>query len=262
MTSGKPRTRTVRGKIPTKTVLGIPIVALRLKEISSVVVKLIETSGKKTFFYVNAHCLNIAGKDHVYKKILQRGTLVYADGMGPILASRILGRPLLERTSAPDFIEEIFDIAQEKKWSFYLLGGEADVVQKAAKFLQKKFPRLKIAGYSPGFFAGNNEIIEKINRAKPDIVLVGIGTPRQEKWIADNINRVNADTFWAVGGLFDFFSGKRKRAPIWVQRLGFEWAFRLAQEPRRLWKRYLFGNIHFLLTVFGETKFFSQKTSH
>lgn len=141
MTSGKPRTRTVRGKIPTKTVLGIPIVALRLKEISSVVVKLIETSGKKTFFYVNAHCLNIAGKDHVYKKILQRGTLVYADGMGPILASRILGRPLLERTSAPDFIEEIFDIAQEKKWSFYLLGGEADVVQKAAKFLQKKISK-------------------------------------------------------------------------------------------------------------------------
>lgn len=134
--------------------------------------------------------------------------------------------------------------------------------RKRQSSYRKKFPRLKIAGYSPGFFAGNNEIIEKINRAKPDIVLVGIGTPRQEKWIADNINRVNADTFWAVGGLFDFFSGKRKRAPIWVQRLGFEWAFRLAQEPRRLWKRYLFGNIHFLLTVFGETKFFSQKTSH
>lgn len=249
-----------RGKIPTKMVLGIPIAALRLKEISFVIARLIETSGKKTFFYVNAHCLNIAGKDPVYKKILQGATLVYSGGMGPILASRILGRPLLDRTPTPDFISDVFVRAQRNKWSFYLLGGEENVARKAAENLWKRFPGLAIVGYHSGFFTNNNEIIKKINRVKPDIILVGVGTPRQEKWIADNIDKVNAKVFWAVGALFDILSGKRKRAPKWMQRLGFEWAFRLLQEPRRLWKRYIFGNIGFLLTVFREREHFSHKS--
>lgn len=248
-------------KIPKKIVLGVPIVALKLDEISSVIVRLIESSGKKSFFYVNAHCLNIAGKDRVYKKILQGATLVYADGMGPILASKILGRPLPERTSAPDFIDEIFSIAETKKWSLFLLGNEDNVVRKAAENIKKKFPMLIIAGYQSGFFIDNGQIIEEVNRVKPDIVLVGMGTPRQEKWIAYNMDKVNAGTFWAVGGLFDFISGKRKRAPLWIQQLGFEWAFRLVQEPRRLWKRYFFGNIRFLFSVFQEKVLSSRKTS-
>ena len=250
------------GEIPTRIILGVPIAVLRLKEIASVVVKLIESSGKKkTFFYVNAHCINIAGKDPDYKKILQRATLVYADGMGPILASKILGKPLSERTSAPDFISEVFSIAETKKWSFYLLGNEDNVVRKAAGNIKKRFPMLIITGYQNGFFTDNVQVIEDINRVNPDIILVGMGTPRQEKWIADNIDKVNAKTFWAVGGLFDFISGKRKRAPKWIQSLGFEWIFRLVQEPRRLWKRYFFGNIAFLLSVFRERESFSRKTN-
>lgn len=248
-------------KIPKKIILGVPIAALSLKEISSVVASLIEEGGKKTFFYVNVHGLNIVKRDSLYKKILQRATLVFADGIGLSLASRMLGRPL-ERTPTPNLISEVFAIAMRKKWSFYLLGGEKNVIEKAAENLRKRLSDLTIVGYHHGFFTKNSEIVEKINKAKPDIVLVGMGTPRQEKWISQNENKIDARVFWAVGALFDILSGKRKRSPKWMQKLGFEWAFRILQEPRRLWKRYLFGNIVFLLTVLRERELSSHKTSH
>lgn len=114
----------------------------------------------------------------------------------------MLGQPLPERTPPEDFISEVFAKALEKKWSFYLLGGEEHIVEEAAEHLRKRFPRLKIAGYHHGFFTKNSEIVEKINTVKPDIILVGMGAPRQEKWITDNIDKVNVNTFWAVGGLF------------------------------------------------------------
>lgn len=250
------------GEIPTRAVLGIPIVCLELREISNTVINLITEPGKKTFFYVNGHCLNIANRDPVYRKILQGADLVYADGMGPILASKILGRPLLERTPTPDFIGKVFTVAIKKKWSIYLLGGEGEVVKKAQENLQKRFKRLQIAGYHHGFFKKNEQIIKQINRAGADIILVGMGTPRQEKWIAQNKNKVNAKAFWAVGALFEIFSNKRKRAPKWMQQIGLEWTFRLIQDPKRLWRRYLLGNITFLLTVFGERAVFFRKSSH
>lgn len=248
-------------KIPTKTILGIPIVDLNLKEISSVIFRLIEGTGKKTFFYVDANHFNIAEKDPIYKKILQGATFVHASGMGPIFASRMLGRSLPGRTPTPDFIYEFFAKAEDKNWSIYLLGGEEYITEKTTENLLKRFPKLIIAGYSHGFFAKNNEIVEKINKAKPDVILVGMGPPIQEKWIMDNIDKVNAKTFWAVGALFDILSGKRKRPPKWMQGIGLEWLYRLGQEPGRLWKRYIFGNIVFLITVFQEIKLFSRKTS-
>jgi len=262
ISSGKPRTNLVRGKIPTRTVLGIPVAALRLKEISSVIVKLIETSGKKTFFYVDANHFNIANKDSSYKKILQRATFVHASGIGPVLASRILNRPLPERTPTPDFIEEIFVKASKKKWSFYLLGGEEDIIRKAVENIQKRFPDLVIAGYHHGFFANNNKIVEEINRVKPAIILVGMGPPKQEIWIEENKDKINAKVFWAVGALFDILSGKRKRAPKWMQEIGLEWVYRVGQEPKRLWKRYLLGNIVFLFSVLRKREFFSRRTNH
>ncbi|EKD65565.1 MAG: sugar transferase/glycosyl transferase, WecB/TagA/CpsF family protein [uncultured bacterium] len=253
------------------SILGIPVVWLRLREISPLIANLLEERGKvrspgildkKIIFYVDAYHFNIANKDSFYKKILQTATFVHASGMGPVLASKMLGSPLPERTPTPDFIEEIFTIAEKKKWSFYLLGGEKDVVEKTVQNLRKKFPGLKIAGYHHGFFTNNNKIVEEINRAKPDIVLVGMGPPKQEKWIEENKDKINAKVFWAVGALFDILSGKRKRAPNWMQDLGLEWAYRVGQEPKRLWRRYIFGNIEFLFIVLKERVAFFHKSSH
>jgi len=235
-----------------RIILGIPIAAITLSETPHFITRLIASRGKKTFFYVNAHCLNIAGKDKEYRTILQNASLVYSGGFGPVLASRILAKPLPERVPTPDFIYDVLAVAQEKGWSIYLLGGEQLVVEKTAENLKKQFPKLSIAGYHHGFFLQNKEVITKINRVKPTIILVGMGTPRQEKWIAENIDNVDAKVFWAVGALFDIISGRLKRAPFWMQRMGLEWLFRLFQEPKRLWKRYLLGNVEFIYLVLKE----------
>lgn len=241
-----------KGKIPTRIIFGIPIACLTLKEVSNTVIDLIKREGKKTFFYIDSNCINLANKDLSYKKILQRAIIAYPAGVGVILASKILGQPLKERTSTLDFIEQIFEKAEQRKWSFYFLGGDAKDVQQSVYNLQKKFPKLRIVGYHHGFFTRNSEIIKKINLLKPDILIVGMGKPRQEEWISENIDKIDARTFWAVGALFDFLSGKRKRAPKWMQRMGIEWVFRLIQEPGRLWRRYLIGNIFFLISVFQQ----------
>jgi len=242
------------GSFSQKTILGIPLTALTLADIPQVVVSLIQSSGKKTFFYVNAHCLNLANQDKEYKKILQQASLVYSGGIGPILASKILGRPLLERTPTPDFIFDVFLIAQQKNWSVYLLGTKKGSLQKTVNKLQKKFPELKIVGYHHGFFNAQEEkeIMKEINLKKPTMVIVGMGTPKQEKWIADHKNKLDTKVLWVVGALFDVISGELPRAPVFWQKLGLEWAYRLYQEPTRLWKRYTIGNLEFAWRVAKE----------
>lgn len=237
---------------PVKTILGVPITACTLVEIPQVCLRLLRSKGKKTFFYVNAHCLNLADKDSNYKNILQKATLVYSGGFGPVLASRILGQPLPERTPTPDFIDRIFAVAQDKKWPIYLLGANDESLRATIGILKKKFPKLVIAGYHHGYFTSGEEenVLDEINRARPKILLVGMGVSRQEKWIAQNLDKVDAEIFWAVGALFDVISGKLPRAPVWMRKLGLEWFYRLVQEPKRLWRRYTLGNLEFLGLIF------------
>lgn len=241
-----------------KQVLGIPIAAIPLSRIVSVISSEIEIAvklglklPKRTFFYVNANCLTLAQTDNDYKKILQKATLVYSGGFGPVLASRILGRPLSERTPTPDFINEIFEIGEERKWSIYFLGSELASIKKSVEKVKKRFPKLVIAGYHHGYFDEGEEarLISEINRKKPDILIVGMGSPKQEKWIDENKNKINAKVFWSVGALFDIISGKMSRGPIFLQKMGLEWLYRLYQEPRRLWRRYTIGNLQFIYLV-------------
>ena len=234
-----------------RNVLGTPISAIPLAKIDCIVSSLIEKIGKKTFFYVNAHCLNIAAIDSQYKRILQQASLVYSGGLGPVIASRILGQGLPERTPTPDFIDKVFATAQKKGWSIYLLGTHTHSLEKTVAKLRDTFPKLAIVGYHHGFFTKEEEgqVVEDINLKQPRILIVGMGTPRQEKFIAENIYRINAQTFWAVGALFDVISEELPRAPLWIQSIGLEWLFRLFQEPKRLWRRYIIGNTVFVLRV-------------
>lgn len=237
----------------SRNIFDIPIVAATVTQIPQIVTSLIRNQGKKTFFYVNAHCLNIADRDREYKSILQKATLVYSGGFGPVLASRLLGEPLPQRTPTPDFIEKVLHTAEKKGWSIYLLGTKTESLKRAVDKLKEKFPKLIISGYHHGYFSKNDEkkVLTDINSKQPTILIVGMGTPKQEKFISENMFGINAQTFWAVGALFDVISGELPRAPLWIQKLNLEWFFRLFQEPRRLWKRYLMGNISFLTIVFS-----------
>lgn len=241
-------------QIEKKIILDIPIASLTFKQIVETIISQVQDKGKKTFFYVNAHCLNLAVHDKEYSQILRRADLVYSGGLGPIIASKSLGLYLKERTPTPDFIEKIFEEAQTKNWTFYFIGTAKASLTKAVDNLKIKFPNLEIKGFHHGFFSNKEgwRLIQDINQKKPTFIIVGMGTPKQEKWISENIDKIDAKIFWGVGAMFDVISGELPRAPKWIQNLGLEWLYRLFQEPKRLWKRYTLGNLQFVFYIFRQ----------
>lgn len=239
--------------VPKKTIFGIPVTSLTLQDLLKIIAIYIQKNGKKTFFYINAHCINLSLKDPHYKNILQKADLVYSGGIGPIWASVILGKPLEQRSPTPDFIDQIFSLAEKNRWTVYLLGSADATVKKTAVIISKAYPHI-IVGYHSGYFSLNEEkeLIKDINSKKPTILLVGMGPPKQEEWIDIHKKDLDVSAFWAVGALFDVISGRIQRAPKWMQRLGLEWLYRLIKEPKRLWKRYIFGNMLFLKNTIRE----------
>ncbi len=201
--------------------------------------------------YLNAHNVNLACEDEEYLKVLQGADLLYADGMGVVWAWRRLGQALPERVNAGDLIEEFCQRAAERNLSIYLLGSFPEVAEGAAQAWQAKAPGLRIAGCRNGFFSEEEEeaIAREIALANPDILLVGMGVPRQEQWAAKWKDATGASVVWCVGALFEYWGMRRSRAPIWMRRIGLEWLWRLALEPRRMAKRYLWGNLVFVWNV-------------
>ena len=232
-------------------VLGINIDNLTISELLERVEAFIQDGDPHQVGYVNADSLNQCRNDRSYRSILQQADLVYADGMSVVFASRLFSDPLKARLSAGDFLPDLCRFAQERKYRIYLLGGEEDVAAKATENLLKDFPDLKIVGSHHGFFgeAETPSRIEEIREKKPDILLVGLGVPRQEKWIRRHLEQLGVPVVWGVGALLDYYAGKFSRAPVWMRRVGLEWCYRLCLEPGRLWKRYLIGNAIFTFRV-------------
>ena len=231
----------------------IPVDVLGLESIPQEIVKL--ANGKlikpKAVFYLNSACASLALSNKEYLEILQKGDLVYADGWGVVLAAKLMGKKLPERANAADFFDHFCQLVAKKKLSLYLLGGKKEIVLKAATNLKQKFPKLKITGYHHGFFdkKQEEEIIEEINNLKPDFLLIGLGVPKQEKWMVKHRNKLQVKVIWGVGGLFNLLSGGLSRAPKLMRNFGLEWLYRLFQEPERLGKRYLFGLPPFFFRV-------------
>jgi len=226
----------------TVNFLDININAITRNEIADKILKFAVTDNPKFITYLNAHCVNISFVDSEYKKILQEADLVYVGGQGVVWASRFLGILLPERVNILDFFDMLVRKLREKGVTIYLLGGEKEIVKKTERVLKNK--GLKIVGARDGFFDKREEgrIIQEINMLSPDILMVGMSVPKQEKWIYSNLAELNVNLCWAVGAAFDWLSGYRKRAPEWMVGSGLEWLHRLYQQPKRLWKRYLIGN--------------------
>ncbi len=208
---------------------------------------------KSAMYFVNADCLNKAWQNEQYQKILQSTDLIFADGSGIRYAARILQKTIIDNVNGTDMLPLLCKQAAEKRHSLFLLGAKPGIAKKMKENLQMKYPDLKILGTQHGYFdreKENEKIIKKINSLQPDILLVAFGAPAQEKWIAQNFSRLNPFVMMGVGGLFDFYSGNIPRAPLWMRKAGIEWIFRLLQEPKRMWKRYILGNPLFLLRIF------------
>ena len=201
-------------------------------------------------FDVNGHAISMAARNEDFRTHHKQADTITADGMCIVKASRRYTRtPLPERVATTDFFHYAARQAQKVGMSFYLLGGKKEVHDQVRLKLKELYPDLKIAGGHDGYFSDEATILEDIKKCKPDVVWVGLGVPKQEKFCVDYKSSL-AGVTWikACGGLFDFIgsTSKYKRAPQWMQDRGLEWCYRLAREPRRLFWRYLVTNPHAL----------------
>jgi len=187
---------------------------------------------------ITANCLmaNAVGRDSQLKRALRNADLVVADSMGIVWASEFLGYGKIARVVGIDLMLKFCEMAAGKGYSVYLLGSHEFVLRKAAENLAKRFPGLRIAGMHHGYFRENEDgrILKEIRSLKPDFLFVGIGTPRGEKWIYQNERELNVPVCMGIGGSLDVISRKLKRAPRRLRQIGFEWTYRLLQEPRRI----------------------------
>ncbi len=212
---------------------------------------------KQNYISVAAVSTIMAGhKSKRVRRVLNRAGLVTPDGMPLVWLGRLFGYQT-ERVYGPDLMLETCRMAAQKGYSNYFYGGDDGVGEILASKLQEKFPDLKIAGtYSPPFRQltpeEDLEIIQRINAAKPDIIWVGLSSPKQDLWMSEHLGKLGAMVMIGVGAAFNFHSGMVKQAPHWMQQSGLEWVFRLFQEPRRLWKRYLIENPLFVLHILGQ----------
>lgn len=207
--------------------------------------------------FVNPDCINIACRDAQYKALLKSVPMVLADGIGIHLALKLFTRDgLRDNVNGTDLFPKLCKMAARENLGIFLLGGAPGAAESVAEEASSRIAGLQIAGTHHGFFEDqeNASVLKKINASGAHILLVAMGAPKQEKWIADNAGHLQTGVAMGVGGLFDFYSGRIARAPLWMREMGLEWVYRLLQEPARMWRRYVIGNPLFLWRVWRWTR--------
>lgn len=237
--------------IPTSEILGVKVAQLTVEQFIEQLVSAARARRHWRVGYVNAANFNLVAADRRYAEVLRASDVVYADGQAVVWASRYLGCPLPERVNAGDFFVRFCAACAREQLTLYLLGSRVGIAQRAAENLVARCPGLRIVGARDGHFdpALSDMIVTEINHFAPDILVVGMGAPRQEFWVAERFDKLNVGVAWCVGALFEYLAGETPRAPVWMRKAGLEWLFRLVLEPRRLWRRYLVGNWSFLWRV-------------
>lgn len=226
-----------------------------MQETLQIVDKSIQQKEQLHHTVVNAGKIVAMQKDKALRESVNEADLINADGQAVIWASKILNKPLKERVAGIDLFENLIKLAHQKEYSVYLLGAKQDVVETVANNFKQTYNSNIIAGYRNGYFSAAEEkqIVEKIVASKANMLFVAMSSPKKEIFLHKHREALKAVNFiMGVGGSFDVLSGKTKRAPLWMQNSGLEWFYRFAQEPKRMWKRYLVGNTKFILLVLKE----------
>ena len=231
--------------------MGVPFDGVTTAEAMSLIQVMIESGSPHYVATANVDFVTQASKDIELRRILFDAHLVLCDGMPLVWASRFLGNPLPERVTGSGMVPKLLAQAESRKWRVFLLGGAEASLEKASRNVLAKHPDLRLVGaYSPPFKPilemDHEDILDRIRKAKPDLLLVAFGCPKQEKWINMHYANSGVPVSIGVGATIDFLAGTFRRAPVWMQKTGLEWVFRIIQEPRRLAGRY--GND---LWVFG-----------
>lgn len=241
--------------IARANVLGVGVSAINLDSATEAVTQGLSRKTKGYVCVTGVHGVSEAQEDASFRAILNQAFLNTPDGMPMVWMGRWQGFGAMNRVYGPDLMLRVCEMSVGRGFTHFFYGGAPGVADELSQRLQKRFPGLKVAGtYSPPFRSLTPEedraLVERVFELKPDIFWVGLSTPKQEKFMAQYWRKLDATLFFGVGAAFDFHTGRVKQAPRWVQRAGLEWLFRLACEPRRLWKRYLKNNPLFVLRVF------------
>ena len=242
--------RSARGPVE---ILGIPFVPETLREAVDRVADRIAAKAPCHIGVVNAAKLVNMRRDPALREAVLASDVIYADGMSIVLASRLLGTPLPERVAGIDLMLGILERGNEAGYRVYCLGATEEISRRAATAIAHRFPNVRIVGRRNGYFDDADEpaIVDDIVRSRAQVLFVAISSPKKEQFMARWADRLDLVTH-GVGGSFDVYAGFVARAPRWMQRAGLEWAFRLTQEPRRMWKRYLVGNLRFAWIIARE----------
>ncbi len=213
----------------------------------------IKSKKKLIILYANASTFVKLKKKSELLKALNEADIVFPDGIGVWLSSKILGVQKVEKFNWTDYAYDFLEISQQRKWKLFFIGSTDEILEKSVKNLKLKFPSIKIVGWLNGYSDIKKiDVIQKINNAKPDIIWVGMGTPKQELWINQNKNNLQCYVIQAVGDIFSLLAREKIRGPKILQRMGFEWLFRLIAEPKRFWKRYILGIPIFFFLIIKE----------
>jgi N-acetylglucosaminyldiphosphoundecaprenol N-acetyl-beta-D-mannosaminyltransferase len=232
-------------------VLGCELDRLEFDEAVALCEEVIDGHGFAQHMAINAAKLVEMHSDPRLREIVQACELVTADGQAVVWASRLLGDPLPERVAGIDLMEALFARAAVKGYRVYVLGAEKTVLERAMSRARMRWPGLQLAGYRDGYFEASDDerVAREIRDAKPDVLFVAMSSPRKEYFLGEHGRGVGASFVMGVGGAIDVMAGVTRRAPRVLQRTGLEWLFRLAQEPRRLFRRYAVTNARFLSLV-------------
>ncbi len=247
------------GELQHSTViLGVPFSGMTTEETLAYFDRVIEHRSQQIIITANLDCVVRTMRNPILKRIMYDAALVTPDGMPLVWSGRTMNPPLTERVAGSDFIPMLLERAGRKGHSVFFLGGREGVAQRAAERCRQMYPGLTIAGtFSPPFGTvwemDNRDIVERINAAAPDILLVAFGNPKQEYWMSMNHRKLNVPLSIGVGATLDFLSGNVPRAPEWMKRSSTEWLFRMYLEPRRLGKRYAQDIWHGLMPLVFQT---------
>jgi len=245
------------GNIPRINILGVGVSALTLSQAINQVTAWIESRACQYVSICTVHTIMECRRNERVRQAVNRAGLAAPDGMPLVWLSKWKSRQPVNRVYGPDFMLALCERSAARGYRHYFYGGAADVPELLATRLRTRFPGLNIVGtHSPPFrpltAAEDADIIARINRTGADIVWVGLGAPKQDVWMAAHRSQLTAPVLIGVGAAFDFHTGRIPQAPKWMQQNGLEWLFRLWQEPKRLWYRYLVYNPLFILYILAQ----------
>ncbi len=233
--------------------LGVRITNLSSQELNNAILNAAKQDmARKLVLNVNVHAMNIAYSNRDFRDLLNSAYINFCDGDGVRLAGKLCGIHIKEKITYNRWIWDLSEFCEKHELSYYLIGSSQETIKEAANVLNTKYPNLRIVGLRNGYFENEDDLhttLKDINSKKPNLLILGMGMPVQEKWLSENMNKIDFNVALTGGAVFEYVSGNSKITPDIYFKLKLEWFYRFIQEPKRLFKRYFIGNPLFLMRV-------------